>query len=254
MSLWIKSYCVTIQMKATEQYFPVVLFIMLYKVLLTFESVDEFLWCYCSHETSSTELFNNSCLALYKQKIKFSFHCKLGLKRLMQRLPSKIITSKLKTWSLLVPKHAGSNGYPFLGPLDDQQCHAPSKGNLDSGNWEIVARGIRNRNPRLKNPENNSRNPKTMGIRNPSSTDKDWNPVRGIRNPRLGVHNPRLSWIPSHGARCRNSMKKLRNTPWYLRTFAEYLKVFLFCFYISCNKTKSREKSLINNWLKNILL
>ena len=35
-----KSYGVTIQMKATEQYFPVVLFIMLYKVLLTFESVD----------------------------------------------------------------------------------------------------------------------------------------------------------------------------------------------------------------------
>ena len=31
----------TIQMKATEQYFPVVLFIMLYKVILTFESVDE---------------------------------------------------------------------------------------------------------------------------------------------------------------------------------------------------------------------
>ena len=29
----------TIQMKATEQYFPVVLFIMLYKVVLTFESV-----------------------------------------------------------------------------------------------------------------------------------------------------------------------------------------------------------------------
>ena len=29
----------TIQIKATEQYFPVVLFIMLYKVVLTFESV-----------------------------------------------------------------------------------------------------------------------------------------------------------------------------------------------------------------------
>ena len=28
-------------MKATEQYFPVVLFIMLHKVVLTFESVDE---------------------------------------------------------------------------------------------------------------------------------------------------------------------------------------------------------------------
>ena len=38
-----KSYAVTIQMKATEQYFPVVLFIMLYKVVLTFESVDEIL-------------------------------------------------------------------------------------------------------------------------------------------------------------------------------------------------------------------
>ena len=34
---------VTIQMKATEQYFPVVLFIMLYKVVLTFEPVDEIL-------------------------------------------------------------------------------------------------------------------------------------------------------------------------------------------------------------------
>ena len=30
-------------MKATEQYFPVVKFIMLYKVVLTFESVDEIL-------------------------------------------------------------------------------------------------------------------------------------------------------------------------------------------------------------------
>ena len=30
-------------MKATEQYFPMVLFIMLYKVVLTFKSVDEIL-------------------------------------------------------------------------------------------------------------------------------------------------------------------------------------------------------------------
>ena len=36
-----KSYGVTIQMKASEQYFPVVLFIMLYKVVLTLESVGE---------------------------------------------------------------------------------------------------------------------------------------------------------------------------------------------------------------------
>ena len=51
-----KSYSVTIQMKATEQYFLVVLFIMLYKVVLTFESVDEILWCYHSNETSSAVL------------------------------------------------------------------------------------------------------------------------------------------------------------------------------------------------------
>ena len=46
-----KSYIVTIQMKATEQYFPVVLFIMLYKVVLTFESVDEILQWHHSNES-----------------------------------------------------------------------------------------------------------------------------------------------------------------------------------------------------------
>ena len=40
-----KSCGVTTQMKGTEQYFPVMLFIMLYKVVLPFESVDEILWC-----------------------------------------------------------------------------------------------------------------------------------------------------------------------------------------------------------------
>ena len=40
---------VTIQMKATEQYFSVVLFIKLYKVVLPFESLDEILKCYHSN-------------------------------------------------------------------------------------------------------------------------------------------------------------------------------------------------------------
>ena len=40
-----KSYSVTIKMKAVEQYFPVVLFIILYMVFLTFESVDAILQC-----------------------------------------------------------------------------------------------------------------------------------------------------------------------------------------------------------------
>ena len=46
-----KSLSVTIQMKAVQQYFPVVLFIMLYKVVATFESVDEILKCDHSNES-----------------------------------------------------------------------------------------------------------------------------------------------------------------------------------------------------------
>ena len=46
-----KSCGVTIQMKAIERYFPVVLFIMPYKVVLTFESVDEILWSDHSNES-----------------------------------------------------------------------------------------------------------------------------------------------------------------------------------------------------------
>ena len=38
-------------MKAIEQYFPVVLFIMLYKAVLTFGSVDEILKCDHSSES-----------------------------------------------------------------------------------------------------------------------------------------------------------------------------------------------------------
>jgi len=41
----------TIETKVVEQYFAVVLFIMLYKVVLTFESVDEILKCDHSNES-----------------------------------------------------------------------------------------------------------------------------------------------------------------------------------------------------------
>ena len=47
-----KSLSVTIQMKATEQYFPVVLLIIvLHKMVLTFGSVDEILKCDHSNES-----------------------------------------------------------------------------------------------------------------------------------------------------------------------------------------------------------
>ena len=40
-----KSLSVTIQMKAIKQYFPVAKFFKLYKVVITFESVDEIFKC-----------------------------------------------------------------------------------------------------------------------------------------------------------------------------------------------------------------
>ena len=55
-------WIVTIQMKATEQYFLVVLFILLYKVVLNFESVDEILKCDHSNESYWAIL---SCDAVY---------------------------------------------------------------------------------------------------------------------------------------------------------------------------------------------
>jgi len=58
-------------MKATEQYFPVVLFIMPYKVVLTFESVDEILKCDHSNETSSAVLSHGTIHIKVFNKMKF---------------------------------------------------------------------------------------------------------------------------------------------------------------------------------------
>ena len=64
LSLSIKSWSVTIQMQATEQYFPVVLFIMLHKVVLVFEFVDEILKCDHWKESYWAEL-SVSCGTVY---------------------------------------------------------------------------------------------------------------------------------------------------------------------------------------------
>ena len=57
-----KSLSLTIHIKATGQYFPVVLFIILYKVVLTFNSVDEILKCDHSNESYWAVL---SCGSVY---------------------------------------------------------------------------------------------------------------------------------------------------------------------------------------------
>ena len=46
-----KSYSVTIPMEAIDQYSSVVVFIMLHKVVLSFQSVDEILKCDHSNES-----------------------------------------------------------------------------------------------------------------------------------------------------------------------------------------------------------
>ena len=53
----------TIQIKASEQYFPVVLFIMLYKVVLIFESVEEILKC---DQMKALEQYFNVNVLLFK--------------------------------------------------------------------------------------------------------------------------------------------------------------------------------------------
>jgi len=62
LNVSIKSWSVTIEMKASEHYFPVLLLIMLYKVVLTFESVEEILKCGHSNKSYWAVL---SCGAVY---------------------------------------------------------------------------------------------------------------------------------------------------------------------------------------------
>jgi len=58
-------------MKATEQYFPVVLFIMLYKVVLGFEFVDEIQKCDHSNESNWAVRSYGVFIMLYKVVLTF---------------------------------------------------------------------------------------------------------------------------------------------------------------------------------------
>ena len=71
-----KSLSVTIQMKATEHYLPVVLFIMLYKVVLIFESKDQILKCDHSNETTEQYFPVMLFIMLYKVVLKMSLWMK----------------------------------------------------------------------------------------------------------------------------------------------------------------------------------
>ena len=98
MSLWTKSYDVTIQMKATEQYFTVVLFIMLYKMVLTFESMDEILWCDHSNESYWAVL---SCATDYYAVQGDSNFWVYGRNPMMWPFKWKLVSSALLWYCLL---------------------------------------------------------------------------------------------------------------------------------------------------------
>ena len=57
-------------MKAIEQYFHVVLFIMLYKVVLTFKSVDETL--VCDHSIKAFEQYFHVVLFFYAVQVGYN--------------------------------------------------------------------------------------------------------------------------------------------------------------------------------------
>ena len=58
-------------MKVTEQYFPVVLFIMLYKVFLTFETVSAIIKC--EHSKKATEQYFPVALFIVLCKVVLAF-------------------------------------------------------------------------------------------------------------------------------------------------------------------------------------
>ena len=65
-----------------------------------------------------------------------------------------------------------------------------SRGIQNPGKILLVESAILGFGIRLKLKE--SRIPLETGIQNPSSTDKDWDPLPGIPNPRHTMQNPRL--------------------------------------------------------------
>ena len=74
-------------MKSIEQNFHVVLFIMLYKVVLTFESVHEVLKC--DHSNETIELHFPVVLFMLCFRIHIHFYCKLANSALW--LPGDVI-------------------------------------------------------------------------------------------------------------------------------------------------------------------
>ena len=107
--------------------------------------------------------------------------------------------------------------------LKESGIHLPSTKNPKS--WIFFADGIRNpanfcfRNRNLALELKEPGISLTIGIQNPSSTNRDWNQVPEIRNPWRGIQTPRLFWLPLHGTKdyITNNVFFTLFFPWFYR-------------------------------------
>ena len=90
------------------------------------------------------------------------------------------------------------------------------------------------------------RNLLTIRKQNPSSSDKDSNPVPGIRNPRRGIQSPKLSWISLHGG---SSFVNTSSRGIYLFENMQCHYIFIFFFHYITNTTYDKAKNTLSNSL-----
>ena len=77
--------------------------------------------------------------------------------------------------------------------------------------------------------------PLTIGIQNPSSTDKDWNTVARIRNPLRGIQNPKPLRFPYMGRGIEyellNKLNELAQLS--VKHRVEVIKSVVFCLVVN---------------------
>ena len=86
--------------KLFEQYFHIVLFIILYKVVLTFKSVDETLLCDHSIQSYWAVLSCGTVCNIQLQDTEQYFHCTLFLITYLSILASLTLAVKADTWKI----------------------------------------------------------------------------------------------------------------------------------------------------------
>ena len=128
-----KSYGLNIQMKTTKQYFPVVLLMMLFKVVLTFKSVDDSNWAVLSCGTVYYAAQSGSCFWWSMKSHVVAVQMKPtdqkggGGWEILTNTPKTLLVTKrfLKSYSGLSMQYASSSWY--LGRSSLHKLKSPFK-------------------------------------------------------------------------------------------------------------------------------